>query len=49
MLRHLGYISGADRIDAAVNEVIREGMVLTPDLMGRSTTGEVVQEVLRKI
>ena len=49
MLRHLGYAQGADRIDIAVDEVIREGDVLTPDLGGKAKTGEVVDAVLKKI
>jgi homoisocitrate dehydrogenase len=49
MLRHLGYAKGSDRIDRAVNQVIREGKVLTPDLGGKSKTEEVVQEVLKWI
>jgi len=49
MLRHMGYAKGADRIDSAVDGVIREGSILTPDLGGRSTTGEVVDAVLKRI
>jgi homoisocitrate dehydrogenase len=49
MLRHLGYGQGADRIESAVNDVIREGRVLTPDLGGKSKTQEVVDEVLKKM
>lgn len=49
MLRYLGYSNGADRIDNAVDEVIREGRVLTPDLGGKAKTGEVVDEVIRRI
>lgn len=49
MLRHLGYVDGANRIDKAVDEVIREGQVLTPDLGGRSKTLEVLSEVLKRI
>ncbi|KAG6837994.1 hypothetical protein H0H93_008388 [Arthromyces matolae] len=49
MLRHLGYNKGADRLDAAVDQVIREGRVLTPDLNGKSTTAEVLDEVLKRI
>ncbi|KAA1466120.1 mitochondrial NAD-homo-isocitrate dehydrogenase LysB [Dentipellis sp. KUC8613] len=49
MLRHLGYDKGADRIDNAVNEVIREGRVVTPDLGGKSHTNEVVEAVLKRI
>jgi len=47
MLRHLRYQDAADRIDAAVNGVIREGQTLTPDLGGKSKTDEVVEAVLR--
>lgn len=49
MVRHLGYSSGADRIEKAVDEVVREGSVLTPDLGGKSKTGEVIEEVLKKM
>jgi homoisocitrate dehydrogenase len=49
MLRHLGYVKGADRLDNAVNDVIREGTTLTPDLKGTSTTNEVLQAVLKKL
>lgn len=49
MLRHLGYTKGADRLDIAVDHVIREGKVLTPDLNGRSTTRDVVEAVLKNL
>lgn len=49
MLRHLGYGEGASRIELAVDEVIREGRCLTPDLGGRSKTTEVVEEVVKHI
>jgi homoisocitrate dehydrogenase len=49
MLRHLGYIKGADRLDIAVDQVIREAKFLTPDLKGTSTTSEVLEAVLRKL
>jgi homoisocitrate dehydrogenase len=49
MLRRLGYTKGADRLDIAVDQVIREGKVLTPDLSGRSTTKEVVEAVLKNL
>lgn len=49
MLRHLGYVKGADRLDLAVDQVIREGRVLTPDLKGKSTTTEVLEAVLSKL
>ncbi|KDR83395.1 hypothetical protein GALMADRAFT_132851 [Galerina marginata CBS 339.88] len=49
MLRHLGHIRGADRLDNAVDQVIREGQFLTPDLKGKSTTTEVLEAVLNKL
>lgn len=49
MLRHLGYGEGADRIERAVDEVIRRGECLTPDLGGTSKTSEVVDEVIKRI
>jgi len=49
MLRHLGYVKAADRIDLAVDAVVRDGKVLTPDLGGTSKTHDVVQHVLKKI
>ncbi|PPQ81788.1 hypothetical protein CVT24_005436 [Panaeolus cyanescens] len=49
MLRHLGYVKGADRLDNAVDAVIRDGRILTPDLKGTSTTDEVLQAVLKQL
>lgn len=49
MLRHLGYVKGADRLDLAVDHVLREGRYLTPDLKGTSTTREVLDAILDKI
>ena len=49
MLRTLGYGEGATRIEFAVDEVIREGRYLTPDLGGKASTEEVTEEVLRLI
>jgi len=49
MLRHLGYTKGADRLDTAVDQVLREGTTLTPDLHGKSTTSEVLAAVLGKL
>jgi homoisocitrate dehydrogenase len=49
MLRHLKYEDAADRIDTAVNHVIREGRILTPDLGGKSKMDEVVEAVLRRL
>jgi len=49
MLRRLGYTAGADRLDNAVDSVIREGRTLTPDLKGTSTTNEVLEAVLKRL
>jgi homoisocitrate dehydrogenase len=49
MLRHLGFIEGANRIDKAVDDVIRRKCVLTPDLGGKATTAAVLEEVLKRI
>lgn len=49
MLRHLGYSNAADRLDTAVDGVLREGTTLTPDLKGKSTTQEVLDAVLKKL
>lgn len=49
MLRHLGHAKGADRLDIAVDQVLREGRYVTPDLKGKSTTREVLDAVLAKI
>lgn len=49
MLRRIGYVQGADRIDKAVDEVIREGKVLTPDLGGKSKTHEVTEAILKRL
>lgn len=49
MLRQLGYGDGATRIENAVDQVIREGRYLTPDLGGTSSTSEVVKEVVKRI
>lgn len=49
MLRHLGYTKGADRIDSAVDAVIREGVHATPDVGGKSSTGDVLDAILKRI
>lgn len=49
MLRHLGYTKAADRIDNAVDSVLREGQLLTPDLGGSSKTKEVTDAIIKLI
>jgi len=45
MLEHLGLSAAAARMERAVESVLAEGSVLTPDLGGRSSTAEVVTAV----
>jgi len=49
MLEYMGYTEPALQIYDAVNEVLRQGQVLTPDLGGKSTTDEVVEAVLKHL
>jgi len=49
MLTHLGYDNAARKIDIAVDAVLHEGNVLTPDLGGKSTTEEVTNAVLKEL
>lgn len=49
LLSHLGHHDAAKRIDDAVDSVLREGQVLTPDLGGKSTTEEVTDAVVKRI
>lgn len=49
MLEHIGQEAVAAKIYKAVNEVLLEGKVLTPDLGGRNTTEEYCAEVIKKL
>jgi len=49
MLRHLGYNDAALRIEHAVDAVLIEGVLVTPDLGGKATTQEVTDAVLKRI
>jgi len=49
MLRHLGYVTAADKIDAAVNTTLAASKVMTADLGGTSSTQEVTHHVLSHI
>ncbi|MBI2376860.1 MAG: isocitrate/isopropylmalate dehydrogenase family protein [Deltaproteobacteria bacterium] len=40
LLRRLGYAEAAHRLEAAIEKVIADGKVTTPDLGGRATTSE---------
>jgi len=46
MLRHLGEAQGAAVVEAAVTKVLAEGRVLTPDLGGTATTGEMADAII---
>ena len=47
MLDRLGEGEAAQRVDAAVARCLHERRVLTPDLGGAATTGQVGDEVMR--
>lgn len=49
MLEHLGYPELAKIVFGAIEEVLVEGKVRTPDLGGNSTTVEVGNEIVNKI
>jgi homoisocitrate dehydrogenase len=49
LLTHLGHHAPAKRINDAVDAVLREGQVLTPDLGGKSSTAEVTEAILKRI
>ena len=49
MLRHLGEMDAAERVERAVDAVLRDGAVRTPDLGGGSTTGEVGRAIAARV
>lgn len=49
MLEHLGYPDAARAVVAAIEAVVAEGRVLTPDLGGTATTGEVGKAVAERL
>jgi len=49
MLRHMGRTAEADRVEAAVNEVLHDPASLTPDLGGTATTAAVADAVCQKL
>jgi isocitrate dehydrogenase (NAD+) len=48
MLRHIGEDEKAKIIENAVEEVLQEGIALTPDLGGDSTTKDFINRVIQK-
>ncbi|KAF8951327.1 homoisocitrate dehydrogenase [Entomortierella lignicola] len=49
LLEHMGYASDAARIYQAVDGVLREGLIKTPDLGGKSTTQEVADAICKRL
>lgn len=49
MLSSMGYTDAAAKINAAVDQVILENKVSTPDLGGKSTTEEVTEAILKNL
>ena len=49
MLRHLGEMDAADRVESAVRAVLAEGRVTTPDLGGNSGTREFAAAVAARV
>src|SRR3712207_2693919 len=45
LLRHLGEVPAAENVEWAVDEVLRQGRVRTPDLGGGSSTMQVAEEI----
>lgn len=49
MLRYLGELEAADRVQNAVNVVLKEAKVVTGDLGGTATTDQMAQAVIEKL
>jgi homoisocitrate dehydrogenase len=49
MLRTLGYVEGAQRLDNAVDSVLRDGKYSTPDLGGTYKTWQMTATILDRI
>jgi isocitrate dehydrogenase (NAD+) len=49
MLDHLGDVTRADRIRAAVESTIRDGTTITRDLGGTASTDEFTDAVIAKL
>jgi isocitrate dehydrogenase (NAD+) len=49
MLRHIGQLGAADRIERAVHRVIGEGKHTTADLGGKASTGEYVDAIIAQL
>jgi isocitrate dehydrogenase (NAD+) len=49
MLKHIGEREAADRVEQAVGRVLSRGEILTPDLGGRATTGQVTDAIIAEL
>jgi isocitrate dehydrogenase (NAD+) len=49
MLKHLGYMEDANRLESALDQVLAEGKIVTYDLGGKAKTMEMAQEIVRKL
>jgi isocitrate dehydrogenase (NAD+) len=49
MLHHLGEDAAADRIEAAVRQVLAKGEQTTPDLGGHATTTEMTEAIIASL
>ena len=49
LLRHLGESDAATRVEAAVDAVLAEGEIRTPDLGGRSSTDELAEAIRPRV
>jgi isocitrate dehydrogenase (NAD+) len=49
MLRHLGLMEEAERVEKSLESAIREGDTLTPDLGGNSSTSEFGDAIIRRL
>jgi len=49
MLGYIGLNEQAEKIEAAVKAVLKEGKILTPDLKGTATSAEYTDEIVQKL
>lgn len=49
MLRFIGEMEAADKIDIAIKNVLKAGKILTVDLGGKATTDEFTEEVIKNL
>jgi isocitrate/isopropylmalate dehydrogenase len=49
LLRHLGEVAAAENVEWAVDEVLRQGRIRTPDLGGDASTMQVAEEIAMSV